>query len=76
MRFFKGVSSLSDLFLAGNVDDLLYDITGLFVILLLPEPDDSTDNVSDESSENEDSDKIIIVFCAIRTRSFSLIASL
>ena len=76
MRFFKGVSSLSDLFLAGNVDDLLYDITGLFVILLLPEPDDSTDNVSNESSENEDSDKIIIVFCAIRTRSFSLIASI
>ena len=49
---FKGVSSLSDLCLAGNVDDLLDDITGLVCIFLLPEPDDSTDDVSNESSEN------------------------
>ena len=52
------------------------DITGLVGICLLPEPDDSTDDVSNESSEEEDSDKIIIVFCAIQTQSYSLIASI
>ena len=76
MSFFKGVSSLSDLCLAGNLDDLLYDITGLVVICLLPEPYDSTDDDYNESSEDEDSDEIIIVFCDIRTRSSSLIALL
>ena len=59
-----------------NVDDLLDDITGLVVICLLPEPDDSTDNVSNESYEDEDSDEIIIVFCAIWTCSSSLITSI
>ena len=71
---FKGVYSLSDLCLAGNVDDLIYDITGLVGICLLPEPHDSTDDVSNESSEDGDSDEIIIVFYTIRTRSSSLIS--
>ena len=48
---FKGVSSLSDLCLDVNVDYLLYDITGLVGICLLPESDDSSDDVSNESSE-------------------------
>ena len=43
---FKGVSSLSDLCLAGNVDDLLNYITGLVGICLLTEKDDSKDDVS------------------------------
>ena len=49
------------------MDDLLDDIT-------VSEPYHSTDNVSNESYEDEDSDEIIIVFCAIRTSSSSLIA--
>ena len=83
---FKGVSSLSDLCSAKNVDDLLNYITNLVVICLLPKPDDSTDDVTKESSEDKDSEKNITVFCAIqthysylisyiRTHSFSLIAS-
>ena len=59
-----------------HVDDLLDEITILVGIFLLPEPDDSTYDVSNESYEDEDSDNIIIVFCAIRTRSYSLIASI
>ena len=59
-----------------NVDDLLDDITGLVVICLLPEPDDSTDNVSNESYEKDDSDEIIILFCTIKTYSSSLIVSI
>ena len=39
MSFSKDVSSLSDLCLAVNVDDLLYDATGLDGIFLLPESD-------------------------------------
>ena len=58
------------------MDDLLDEITGLVGICLLPEPDYSTDNVSNESSEDDDSDEIIIVLCAIRTHSSSLIASI
>ena len=58
------------------MDDLLDEITGLVGIFLLPEPDDSIDDVSNKSSEDEDSDKIIIVLCAIRTRSCSLITSI
>ena len=54
--------------------DLLDDITSLVGIYLLPEPDYSTDDVSNETSEEEDSDKIIIVLCVIRTRSSSLLA--
>ena len=58
------------------MDDLLDEITGLVGICLLPEPDYSTDDVSNKSSEDEDSDKIIIVFCAIWTHSSSLIVSI
>ena len=47
------------------MDDLLYDITGLVGICLLPEPYDSTDYVSNESSEDEDSEIVLIVLCAI-----------
>ena len=58
------------------MDDLLDDITVLVGICLLYQPDDSTDDVSNKSYEDEDSDKILIVFYAIWTRSSSLIASL
>ena len=58
------------------MDGLLDDTTGLVSIFLLPEPDDSIDNVSNESSEDKDSEKFIIVFCAIWTRSSSLIISI
>ena len=57
-----------------NMDDLLYNITGLVGIWLLPEPYDSTDDVSNKSYEDKDSEKIIIVFYAIQTRYYSLIA--
>ena len=60
---FKGVSSLSDLCLAGNVDDLLYDVTGLVGFCLLPELYESSDDVSNNSSEDdedEESDEISI----------------
>ena len=60
---FKGVSSLSDLCLAGNVDDLLYEVTGLVGFCLVLESDESSDDVSNDSSEeNEDkeSDEISI----------------
>ena len=50
------------------LDDLLDYITGLVGICLLPETDDSTYDASNELSEDEDSDEIIIVFCDIRTR--------
>ena len=58
------------------MDDLLDEITGLVGICLLPEPADLTDDVSNESSEDNDSDKIIIVFCAIWKGSSSRIASI
>ena len=52
---FMCVSSLSDLCLAGNVDDLLDDVTGLVDFCLVTASDDSSNDVSDESSEdNED----------------------
>ena len=76
--FFKGVYSLSDLFLAGNTDYLLNDVTGLVGIWLIPESDESSYDVSNDSSEyyeDEESDKFSIVLCAIRTRSCSLIVS-
>ena len=38
-----GVSPLSDLCSAGNVDALLYDVAGLGGISLLPESDSSSD---------------------------------
>ena len=75
MRLIKGVYLLSDLCLAGNVDGLLDDITGLIGIYLLPEPEDSTDNVSNQSSEDEYSEKNII-FCGIKKRLSSPISSL
>ena len=58
------------------MDDSLDDITGLVSICLLPEPDDSTDDVSNDSYKDEYSEKIIIVLCDIRTRSYSLIESI
>ena len=73
---FKGVSLLSDICLAKNVDDILDDINGLVGIFLLPESDESSDDIFNKSSEDKDSDEIIIVFCAIWTRSYSLIASI
>ena len=45
---FKGVSSLSDLCLAGNVDDLLDDVTGFVGTCLVPESYESSDDVSKE----------------------------
>ena len=35
------------------MDGLLYDITALVGICLIPEPDDSTDNVSNKSSDDK-----------------------
>ena len=58
------------------MDDLLNDVTVLVGICLLPESDESSDNVSNKSSEDEDSDEITIVFYAIWTHSYSLIASI
>ena len=61
------------------MDDLLNDVTGLICIFLAPESDESSDNISNDSSEDdedEESEKIIIIVCAIRTRSCYLIASL
>ena len=55
---FKDVSSLSDLYLAGNVDDLLYYVTGLVGCCLVPEsyesPDDVSKNLSEDDEEDED----------------------
>ena len=79
MSFSMDASSLSDLCLAKNVDDLLDYVTGLVFFFLLPESDNSSDDVSNESSEDnedEESDEISIYFCAIRTHSCSLIESL
>ena len=58
------------------MDDLLNDINVLVGICLLPESDESSDDVSNESSKDKDSDEIIIVLCAVQTRSYSLIASI
>ena len=58
------------------MDDLLDDVTGLVGVCLVPESDKSSDDVSNKSSEDyedEESDKISIEFCAIRTRYCSLI---
>ena len=49
---FEGVSSLSDVRLAINVDDLLDDVTGLVDFFLVTESYESSDDVSDESSED------------------------
>ena len=53
----KGVYSLSDLCLAGNVDDLLYDVTGLIGFCLVPESDESSDDVFNESYEDDEDEE-------------------
>ena len=73
---FKGVSTLSYFCLSRNVDDLLDEVTGLVGLSLLPESDESSNDVSKESSEDEDSYEIIIILCAIQTCSSSPFASL
>ena len=64
---FKGVSSLSDLRLAGNVDDLLDDVNGLVGFCLVPESDDSSYDASDESSED---DALTLRMYPLRTGEF------
>ena len=74
---FKGVSSLSDLCLSKNVDVLLDEVTVLVGFCLLPESDESSDDVSDKSSDDDEDkelDEISIYFCAALTRSCYLIA--
>ena len=56
------------------MDDLLDYVTGLVGICLLPESDDFSDNVSNESPEDKEPDEIIIVFCATWTIYCSLVA--
>ena len=63
MGFFKGVSSLSLVCLAGNVDALLYDVAG-------------SDDVSLVSESELSSDEIEISSYYSRTSSSSLLASL
>ena len=61
------------------MDDLLNDVTSLVHFILVPESYESSDDVYNESSEedeDEESDEILIYFCAIWTHSCSLIASL
>ena len=58
-----GVSSLSVLHFSGNVDDLLDKVNGLVGFFPVPESDESSDDISNESSEeNEDKepDRILI----------------
>ena len=58
---FKGISSISDLCLDGNLDDLLDDVTSLVGFCFVTESDDSSDNVSNESYKDDgdkESDKI------------------
>ena len=46
---------------------------------LVPESDESSDDVSDKSSdddEDEESDKVLIYFCAVWTRSCSFVCSI
>ena len=61
------------------MDYLLDSVTGLVDFFLVTESYESSDDVYNESfedDEDEESDKISIYFCAIRTSSCSLIASL
>ena len=63
-----------DLCLAGNVGDVLDEVTGFVGYFLVPESDDSSKDVSTELSEDdkdEESDEISIYLCAIQTRSYS-----
>ena len=67
---FKDVSLLSDLYLALNVDYLLDYVTGLVGFFLIPESDESSNDVLDESSEDiedEESGEILIYSCAVCT---------
>ena len=57
------------------MDDLLDDVTVLVGFYFAPESDKSSDNVSNNSSEDEESNKISIYFCAIRRRSCSFACS-
>ena len=65
---FKGASSLLDLWSAGCVDDILDDVYILVDFFLVPESDESSDNVFNESSEDyedKELDEISIYFCTI-----------
>ena len=65
--------------LAGNVDYLLDDVTGLVGFCPLPESDDSSDNVSkrlSEENEDEESDENLKYLCTMWTRSCYLIVPL
>ena len=48
---------LSDLCSAGNLDDLLDDVTGLVGFCLVPESDELSDNDSKESSEDDEDEE-------------------
>ena len=54
---FKDVSSLSDLCLAVNVDDLLDGVTGLVGFFLSPESDESSDDIFNKSSEDDEDEE-------------------
>ena len=61
------------------MDGLLDDNTDLVVFCLAPESDDSSKDVSDKSSgddEDEESDNISIYFRCVWTRSFSFAFSI
>ena len=76
MKLFQGVSSLSELHLAGNVYDLLDDVTGSVSFCLVPESDESSEDVSEDSYGDDgekESDKISICFCAVWTHSCSFV---
>ena len=60
------------------MDDLLDDVNGLVHFCLVPESYESSDDVSDELSEDDEdekSDEISIYFCAVWTRSCSFVCS-
>ena len=61
------------------MDNLLDDVTGLVGFYIVPEPDNSSHDVSDDSfedDEDKESDEISIYFCAIWTRSCSFACSI
>ena len=65
--------------LAGNVDDLLDDVTGLVDFFLVPESDESSKDVSNKSyrdDEDEGSDEISIYFCAVWKLYCSFVCSI
>ena len=70
---------LSDLCSAGNLDDLLDDVTGLVGFCLIPESYESSRDVYNESSkddEDEESEEISIFLCVVWTRSCSFVCSI